>query len=212
MPDIGERLIFGSYPQNNADLLVKEPIEWVILDKKEDRFLCISRYLLDCRAYHPVSQMVNWATCALREWLNREFVQAAFTLEEQQRILTTHLINGEDCPQYDTWDKVFLLDDREAVDYFESEEHPMTRSAVTTAYTRSRGAWFLSPEEAGEDVELIYAGSWLLRTPGYIPDDNPVGLFDTLSCVNFDDYIEDYACGVETGNNCIRPALWLKRE
>lgn len=211
MAAFGDIILLGSYPQEGPDFTRREPIQWIILDEKEGQLLCISRYLLDARPYHPTHQMVTWATCGLREWLNREFFRTAFTLEEQERILTTHLQNSRDYPEYDTDDKIFLLDHTQAVDYFESEDHPMTRSATTTAYARSRRAWFLSAEEAdGEDDPLLWAGCWWLRCPEYIPKDNPDGLFDVLSCVNFDDYIEVYAAEVEETDCCIRPALWLR--
>lgn len=212
MVNIGDILTFGAYPQSGAGAR-KEPIQWIVLAKEEGRILCISRFLLDCKPYHEIPQMVTWATCGLRKWLNGEFLRAAFSAEEQQRILPVHLTNRRDCPRYDTEDKLFLLDHDQAVDYFESDDHPMTRTARTTPYARSQGAWFLPPEEAeGPDDPQLWAGSWWLRYPEVIPDKNPDGLYDVLSCVNFDDYIELYASSVEETDVCVRPALWLKDE
>ena len=208
----GKIIVFGRYPQASPNAAEKEPIEWIVLDHQGGRLLCISRYLLDCRPYHQTPQMVTWATCDLRKWLNGEFLRAAFPPEEQERILTTHLVNHKKYPQYDTEDKLFLLDPDEAVDYFEADDHPMTRTARTTAYARSQGAWFLPPEEAdGPEDPQLWAGCWWLRCPGHIPSKNPDGLFDVLSCVNFDDYIENYASGVEEEDVCVRPALWLRQ-
>lgn len=211
MAEIGEQIILGAYPQNSANFSHKEPIQWTVLAKEEGRILCISRFLLDCKPYHQTPEMVTWATCGLRQWLNGEFLEAAFSPEEQKRILPTHLTNHKNYPQYDTEDRIFLLDHQQAVNYFEDEDHPMTRSALTTPYARSQGAWFLSAEEAGEDeAELAFAGCWWLRCPEVMPSKNKDGLYDVLSCVNYDDYIELYASSVEETDVCVRPALWLK--
>ena len=207
MAETGGIITLGSYPQNSTAFSSKEPIRWIILAKEEGRKLCIS----DCKPYHRAPEMVTWASCTLREWLNHDFFQAAFSPEEQQRILPTCLTNHREYPQHSTTDKIFLLDYQQAVDYFEAEDHPITRSALTTPYARSQGGWFLSEEEAGDDeAELAWAGTWWLRCPAVIPTKNPDGLFDVQSCVNYDDYIELYAAGVEETDVCVRPALWLK--
>ena len=176
MAEIGELITLGAYPQSSTSFSCKEPIQWVILAREEGRSLCISRRLLDCKPYHRTDELVSWAGCTLREWLNRDFLAAAFSQEEQARILLAHLTNHKSCPQLDTRDKIFLLDHDEAVDHFESQDHPMTRTALTTCYARAQGAWFLSPEEAGDDeAELAYAGSWWLRCPAVAPRKTPTG-------------------------------------
>lgn len=48
----------GEYPQNFG--LKKEPIEWIVLKKEEQRCLYISKYLLDCKTYHNLSKNVTW--------------------------------------------------------------------------------------------------------------------------------------------------------
>lgn len=210
MAEIGDLVTLGAYPQSSSDPSQKEPIQWLVLAKEEGKLLCISQLLLDCKPYHHTPEMVTWASCDLRRWLNRNFLESAFSFEEQGRILTTHLINHKGCPQYDTDDKLFLLDYEAAVDYFESEDHLMTRSALTTLYARSRGAWFLSPQETEAEDPLLYAGCWWLRLPEVTPTNNPDGLYDVLSCVNYDDYIELYASSVEETNVCVRPAFWMR--
>lgn len=194
-------IIMGEYPQNCG--LEKEPIEWIVLKEEEHRCLCISKYLLDCKQYHNISQKVIWQDCTLRSWLNHEFLIAAFSAEERERILLSDVIN----PAQNTQDYIFLLSydeveelfDDEVEDYVDYEE----RMAKTTDYSRKQGAWFLQ-----EDCEEKNNSSWWLR---YYGDkyQKQEGEYDFISCVNFDGYIERAAEDV-AGTCCIRPAFWLK--
>ena len=51
---IGEILSFGAYEQDNNTSNGKEEIEWIVLDKKDDRMLVISRYALDNQSLIPL--------------------------------------------------------------------------------------------------------------------------------------------------------------
>lgn len=190
----------GAYPQNNESL-EKEPIEWVILKQEEHRVLCISKYLLDCKPYHEILENVTWEKCTLRKWLNHDFFFAAFSEEEQEKILISNVKN----PAKDTQDSIFLLSYDEASKYFEFEE----RATKTTAYARLQGAWFVDEDE--RVCEHGKNGSWWLR---YLGQDyeKAEGEWNVISCVNFDGYIESAADEVTGTTCCIRPAFWLKVE
>lgn len=191
----------GEYPQNCGSK--KEPIEWIVLKEEEHRCLCISKYLLDCKQYHSLSEKVIWHDCTLRKWLNRDFLMTAFSAKEREKILLSKVLN----PAKDTQDYIFLLSydeveecfDDEVEDYVDYEE----RGAVTTAYARKQGAWFVD-----EDCEEKNTGCWWLRYLGKEYEEDE-GKYDSISCVNFDGYIEHDAEDV-AGECCIRPAFWLK--
>lgn len=99
----------------------------------------------------------TWADSDIRGWLNGEFLQDAFTEQEQTIIQQTKLST----PSYegidggsDTWDKVFLLSRGEAADYFTGSADRLVKP---TAYARAMGA-----DVAGENGCCW----WWLRTPG----------------------------------------------
>ena len=46
---VGSFILFGEYEQDNDESTGKEAIEWLVLDKQEDKMLVISRYGLDCQ-------------------------------------------------------------------------------------------------------------------------------------------------------------------
>ena len=111
---VGDIITFGSYEQDNNLENGAEPIEWQVLDVQDGKALVISKYGLINKAYNTVWTHVTWETCSLRKWLNNEFINEAFGVEEQKMIVTTKLSNPNNS-EYgtnggnDTEDKVFLL-------------------------------------------------------------------------------------------------------
>ena len=49
---VGDYVIFGTYEQDYNTENGPEPIEWLVLDKKEGKALVLSKYCLDLVAYH----------------------------------------------------------------------------------------------------------------------------------------------------------------
>ena len=123
---IGDVYKFGSYIQNKGWMGVfneKQEIEWIVLDKNGVSLLLISKYALDCKQYNEKFSLVTWEDCTLRKWLNKTFINDAFS-EEEQKLIQTTTVNAESNPSYDTnagsdtKDKVFLLSIQEVNNYF----------------------------------------------------------------------------------------------
>ena len=123
---VGDIIKFGHYEQDGNTANGKEEIEWEVIKVESDRVLVISKYALDCKPYNTKYSKVNWATCSLREWLNNDFKNAAFTSDEQLQIPMVTLLN-ENNPFYeDIWgisetnteDQIFCLSLSEIKDLF----------------------------------------------------------------------------------------------
>ena len=101
---------------------------------------------------------MTWETCTLRQWLNDEFLNAAFT-DEEQALLETALVTADRNPDYstnpgnDTWDKVWLLSITEAERYFGTDTARRCKPTKTAA---ANGAWT-------DDNGYCW---WWLRSPG----------------------------------------------
>ncbi len=153
----GDYLKFGRYPQNNGH--TKEPIEWLVLEVNDKEALLLSRYGLDCRQYHHEWTDITWENCDLREWLNHEFLNAAFSEEEQQRIRLSEVVN-DDTPEHhasggkNTRDHVFCLSVTEAERYFKNDRE---RRCRPIALAKAHGA------HSGKDGYCW----WWLRSPGH---------------------------------------------
>lgn len=150
-----DTVFFGHYEQGNGI----EPIEWYVLEKREDRCLLISRYVLDYLKYHGTQEPVTWETCGLRAWLNNEFLEFAFLPEELSGILVTEVDNSVGNRIFhtdggnNTEDRVFLLSREEVETYFPQE-----------------GERRCLPTEACKNYAVAGYSHWWLRTPGIEQD------------------------------------------
>lgn len=161
-----ETVLFGSYEQDGDAANGKEPIEWLVMARDGDKALLLSKYALDHQSfmpfYEPVTEPFTWESCSLRQWLNSTFLNAAFSAEEQSRLLTTTVITapggrkGRENP-FTTEDRVFLLSDTEVYAYFSSEAATVTDY---TAYALSADPW------AGNATAPAPAIWWLRTTDG----------------------------------------------
>ena len=153
--NVGDIIIFGTYEQDNNISNGKENIEWLVLAKENNRVFVISDKALDCQPYHPSWSDVTWETCSLRNWLNNDFINSAFSDDEKVKIPTV-TVSADKNPKYNTnpgnatKDRVFLLSIVEAEKYFASY---LKMRCIPTEYAISKGA------------RNGYA-YWQLRSPG----------------------------------------------
>ena len=89
-----ECIKFGNYYLNSKD--EKEPIEWLVLDKKDNKILLVSKYLLEFKSFNEGLKATTWETSSIREWLNTSFLATAFTSLEQVKIQTTRVKTEDD--------------------------------------------------------------------------------------------------------------------
>ena len=111
-----DTVTFGSYPQSDASGNAKEPIEWIVLDRKDGKALLLSKYILDCKCYNNEKQEITWENCSLRKWLNSEFLNSAFTNSDQNKILVSN--NSVSSSVNNIYDRIFCLSEDEYRKYF----------------------------------------------------------------------------------------------
>ena len=207
----GDIVTFGRYPQT-AEGTDQTPIEWIVLELQDGKALVISRYGLDVNLFYMENVDVTWETCSLRAWLNSDFLNTAFTPEEQAAIPVTEVDNSAE-QGFGEWnmnggnntqDHVFLLSYAEANRYFglTSEENIKTR-VQPTDYAAGKGAWSISDCVTESGAE---AGWWWLRSPGF----NPAFTKGYFACVMNDGRL--YYGSVDFLVACYRPALWINLE
>ena len=130
----GTVYVLGEYEQTklyDKDVFLgwqKQPIEWIPVDKIDGKYLLIARDALDYMRFDSENKSVTWAECNLREWLNGEFYNTAFTEEERAAIC-----DFTD-PELGTTDKVFLLSLDESKLIF-----GLDRYVDGTDYAKSKG-------------------------------------------------------------------------
>lgn len=192
---VGSYVLFGSYEQDNNTSNGKEPIEWLVLAKADDKMLVISKYGLDYQPFNTTKTSVTWETCSLRKWLNDDFLNAAFNSEEQSKMINVVTVVADKNPSYstnqgnDTKDKIFLLSTAEVLKYYISD----LQFCVSTDYVKAQINRRKDPQYEG----------WTLRTMGedfyLVSDFRGDGLrYDSGHWVNIE--------------GCVRPALWINLE
>lgn len=91
---VGDIVQFGRYEQDNDLENGPEPIEWRVLEIKDQAALLLSRSILDLKSYHYRDTETSWMNCTLRKWLNEDFVEAAFVPAEAERIIEFEYYEG----------------------------------------------------------------------------------------------------------------------
>ena len=190
----GNYITFGAYEQDNNTSNGKEDVEWLVLEVRDGKALVISKYALDCKPYDTSHTDVTWETCALRKWLNNDFLGSAFSAVEKAMIPTV-TVSADKNPEYSTnpgnatQDQVFLLSITEANKYFNSDSE---RKCKPTDYAVAHGAY-------------VNSGNgncwWWLRSPGH----------DQLRAayVLGDGYVDENGLNVDIDSGAVRPALWI---
>ena len=99
--NVGDIVYFGTYEQDNDTTNGKEDIEWLVLAKKGNRILVISDKALDRQPYNSSRTRVTWETCTFRKWLNNDFINAAFS-DDENAMIPTVTVSADKNPEYDT--------------------------------------------------------------------------------------------------------------
>lgn len=199
----GDYATFGHYQQDAND---SDPIEWLVLEIRENKALLISHYGLVAKPYNTEWKNINWEKSTIRSWLNGIFLNTAFSEEEQKAILTTNVDNSRSqgysgystSGSNNTQDKIFLLSYDEANKYLNVNFTDMNN-------TKSR----VSPTPCVAQAVTTYedlitaggaaAGWWWLRSPGIHHNE--------AAYVSNDGSLDSYY--VDMGSGLVRPAFWL---
>ena len=186
-----------------------EPIEWKILSSSDGTHSLVSSKLLDAHCYHSSTSSRtidgktiyanNYEHSDIRSWLNGDFYDSAFALDDSL-IQTVTVDNSAETTnsatnEYacnDTQDKVYLLSYRDYtnVEYFADDA---SRECKPTDWAKANGAYYYSSSGTGFYwTRSPYSGSSFY-----------------VSCVDIDGDLQ----GSSIGNyslGCVRPSLQIK--
>ncbi len=189
----------------------KQPIKWRVLSVDGDDVFLLADKNLDVQRYNDTDTDVTWETCTMRSWLNgygaeanssgkdygdNNFLNNAFTEEEQSAIKTTKVINNDNS-EYgteggsDTLDKVYLLSMDEVMNpaygFTSDIDVTATRNAVNTAYVAEGGEidssdrdsagssddwWLRSPGDGRSNAAYVLISGYVYRSGNYVYTDN----------------------------------------
>ncbi len=150
---------FGNYPQSDASGKTKDPIRWQVLSVDENNVaVLLAEQNLDIYPYNNTIAEIGWEDCTLREWLNNDFLNKAFSKNEQKVLV-------DNCD-----DKVSLLTDSQALNakygFYPSTYKDSLRIKKNSAFAAAGGSsGYKEVSPAGE------ANGWWLKSGGYYEDD-----------------------------------------
>ena len=188
--EVNEQSVNG-YETGKTYWFAFEPLSWRVLDSKSGFVVCDN--IIDAQPYSNTiysgvdyyyndATLKNYAsdyvTSSIREWLNDDFYNTAFTADEQDLIMEAALENSGyyttiGTPGYDqfdsylTTDKVFLLSYKEiSTSKYGFSQDAYGRDEICklqgSDYAKSQGLAVFNENGSKEDGN----SSWLLRTPG----------------------------------------------
>lgn len=203
----------NGYSLNEVYYFKFEPIKWRVLDNKSG--LVMSESLIDAQPFNNMAFQhnseyytdyfvyetfcCNYKYSDIREWLNDDFYNTAFSNDDKKYIKTTELENKNDKhPQYgeaETYDNVFLLSYYDTINEAygfnsNSNNYDVRRIAKGTDYARCQGLY-----------EQNESSLWRLRTSGTISGNTCCGYFDGRT---------GYVNETYNTSDGIRPAICLK--
>ncbi|MCR4661525.1 MAG: DUF6273 domain-containing protein [Clostridia bacterium] len=210
---IGDIVEFGSYPQIKQNKgFISEPIKWKILDIQNGEALLLSEKVLDCIPYQSDYEQSlrddkcitkannapkgtfanNYQYSQIRYWLNNNFLNKAFTKEEQSKILVTTVDNSASSTGYssniyvcnNTNDKVYILSVNEISGNKYGFISDLTRQKKGTDYAKTQG---LKLDEENN-------ASYWLRSPNLEYSNSSAKVFSD-GCIDNDD-VDYIRCGV----------------
>jgi TolA-binding protein len=175
---VGDIVPFGQY-------------DWLVLEKKNDNILLITKNIILPRTYNPNRttweySTLTWEYSSLRIWLNTTFYNEFYDSEQDMIINTKNLNNNN--PKFKTnggkptIDKIFLLSIDEANQYFKTNADRIAK------WKNYPDRWWLRSPGKGEIYAAIVESNGIIAIEGIYVDAN-----------NSDS-------GVRPG---VRPALWL---
>ncbi len=193
----GNKIVIGSYEQNGNTEDGKEPIEWTVANAFNSggkrKALLVSNECLFVAPYNDVRVSTSWADSTLRDYLNEEFLNEAFTKEEKEYLFKANISNlpvtsyGDVDAGKMTEDFVFIPDYSNYLEFgnFVSGKASYTEAAKAEA----------------EKHENIVENSWWVRNPGVAADRAVVMVNDAEMVLESGEYV-DLVCGV-------RVAVWV---
>ena len=180
--------------------------DWRVLDVHDGKALIITENVIEERPYIVDGTEVTWETCALREYLNGEFLQK-FTTSERERIEETRILNPDNLwygtnGGNATIDKVFLLSLEEVSRYFDDSGDYQNKNSMEWY----DGFGFSNTNDSKRIASSDKYASWWwwLRSPGSYGTNAAV--------VNDEGFVIVDGYGGDSVYGGVRPALWLKRK
>ena len=172
--EVGQLVSFGHYEQDDDPSTTNESILWIVVEKNGSELKLMSLYCLDSAPFMSNDDPVQWANSYVRQFLNNDFYNRAFSASEQAMIQSVTVKNNPN-PLHrtssgdDTVDKVYLPSLEDVMEHYGIEACVETGYpglyAQATPYAINHS---ISTERNGIWLEILGSNNcwWWLRSSG----------------------------------------------
>ena len=115
------------------------PIQWIVLKEDDYQTLMVSHYALFNSQYNLKGSSTTWKTSFLRQYLNNDFYETAFSDREKIQIVNVLLTDVENSK-----DNVFILSCDEAKLFSNNNER------ISCLHINSNRTWIRNQRETGK--------------------------------------------------------------
>ena len=189
----------GMYKFSNGETITNqgvyyfkvEPIRWRVLSEENGEYFLLCDSIIERQAYQSSYYSVgsfyytdangapegtyanNYEYSGIRAWLNGTFLESAFSVDEQAKILSTVVDNSVESTGYadnpfacnDTVDKIFLPSYKEVTSvgygFSSNRDSDVARYMTISDYLRAKGEYMSTSSSTYGN------GYWCLRSPYY---------------------------------------------
>ena len=168
------------YHKKEENYFRYEPIKWRILQRDNTTAFLLSDIILDIQPYHKETEEIFWGESHIRNWLNKNFMEAAFISQEQQMIEAMKRLNVADnaygMPENYTMDKIFLLSEEEISETSNAQRYGFSKSASSydkarksesSQYAKDTSWWWIQAVDMENGVR-VGADGWISKNGYYI--------------------------------------------
>lgn len=191
------------YHKKEENYFRYEPIKWRILQRDNTTAFLLSDIILDTQPYHKETEEIFWEESYIRNWLNKNFMEAAFISPEQQMIEAMKRVDVADntygMPENYTMDKIFLLSEEEISETSNAQRYGFSKSASSydkarksesSQYVKDTSWWWVQAADMETGVR-VGADGWISKNGYYILKHN-AGIRPAL-CLNLSSNLFSYA-------------------
>lgn len=144
-------ILKDKYPELNDVYTINEFATWTEKVPKEEQLEYVKS------VYGEQFENGNWKTSTLREWLNKEFYETAFSKDERaiikEKTYSSNIVVGEEIADIvETSDKVFCIDMDELVRYLNYDSETDKRFAMDKLYHTSATQFAKKVKNFGDGI------------------------------------------------------------
>lgn len=206
--NVKDYVTLGHYEQDGNLHNGGEEIEWMVLFKRNDSMLLLSKYILDIQPFHASLREIDYADSTLRIWVEHNFYDNAFSEQEKSLIHTAPLILEERMIYQYLGEIERDSHGSETYSYRHNDTKAQLTEFAISQYINARMNTGETEEEATANYEewikpkdnyhWWWAGSMTAdkRFPVYVGSDGNVNIFNSIA-------------EVTTPLGGVRPAIWV---